>query len=118
MAQLTKGFPWRHKDPSLIPRIHMQSWMWYELVISVLERWKSEDSWNSLASQPSLFIEAQANGKVCLKKQGEQLPRKDTRGVPPACTCMFISMYADLLTQVHQSICTCTYSPHKKKDAS
>jgi hypothetical protein len=41
-------------------------------VISVLRRWRQEDSWYSLANQFGLVGEFQTSGRPCLKQQQEQ----------------------------------------------
>lgn len=46
--------------------------MWHLLRILDLGKQKDTDSWNSLAIQPSLFGEFQANEKACLKKNTKE----------------------------------------------
>lgn len=48
-----------------------QGW-WHVPVVLVLEEWKQEDLWGSMASQPSLLDEFQAIDRPCLKKQNNK----------------------------------------------
>lgn len=80
------GNSWLCKHEDLVQSLEPMSKVWIDMLVP--QCWEGKERRGSLASQPSLPSELQANERPCLRKQNEWFPRNDGQGYAPASTCL------------------------------